>query len=320
MIRAMRPSDALAIGLSRSGRWGDELTARTWPRTPPENRRPSLLGLLAQTTLPTPSLRHIGVATQSGRRAGFIVLSTRAGGLAWDVEHLSAEGEEAAVGLLRWGAEKAIAARARRVFLDTPSEGQAADVAWRAGFQRYTEGATYQLDPGFDRGQADALPARPRLRSDDAPLFHLYNTVVPANVRAAEAMTQEEWSALHPGRKPWSPAIVGARREDYVWEIGSQVAGWMRLIFGDRSQSLDILVRPNYESFGDRMVRYALGQLSAKVPVLVDVREYLAGTIGALERAGFRRGEAYAVWVRQLAERVPERAMGAVTAQASPTA
>lgn len=320
MIRAMRPSDALAVRLSRGGSWGDELTARTWPRTPPENRRPSLLGLLAQTTLPSPSLREIGVAIQSERRAGFIMLAARAGGLAWDVEHLCAEGQEVAVGLLRWGAEKAIAARARRVFLDAPLEGWAADVAWRAGFRRYTEGATYQLDPGFDRGQADALPARPRLRSDDAPLFHLYNTAVPANVRAAEAMTQEEWSALYPGRKPWSPAMVGARREDYVWEVGSQAAGWMRLIFGDRSQSLDILVRPNYDSFSDRMLRYALGQLSAKVPVLVDMREYQAGTIAALERAGFQRGDAYTVWVRQLAERVPEPAMGTIRAQATPSA
>jgi hypothetical protein len=145
------------------------------------------------------------------------------------------------------------------------------------------------------------------------PLFQLYIAAVPANVRAAEALTYEEWAALHPGRKFWAPSIIGDR-QDFVWELGSGLVGWMRIIFGQRSQHIYLLFHPSYDGYAERMIRNALGQLSAKAPVLVDVREYQGGVRTALEVVGFRRGPEYASWVRHLTERVKEPSIAAVGA------
>src|SRR5262249_4787051 len=112
------------------------------------------------------------------------------------------------------------------------------------------------------------------------------------------------------GKKAWTPAILG-KPDDLVWELGSRIVGWMRIVFGERSQFLELLIHPMYESYADRMVRNALTQTSDKVPVIVDVREYHAAARAALERAGFRPGAFYTIWVRQLAARVTEAA-GAV--------
>jgi hypothetical protein len=130
-------------------------------------------------------------------------------------------------------------------------------------------------------------------------------------------MTQEEWAALYPGGKPWAPRLV-SDRDDYVWEMASRIIGWMRVVFGQKSQLLEILVHPLYEAYAEQMVRSALSQMSTKVPVLAGMREYQAGAISALERAGFVRADSYTAWVMQLASRVPEPNVGAIPAPATP--
>jgi hypothetical protein len=308
MIRLLHATDALAVAafLARGG--GRELTAPTWPRTPPESRRPTFPGLVLGALSPSRRDQTVGLARSGGRLSGLVVARARASGMVWDVEHLRADDHATAVELLRWVGQHALKARGHRVFIDTQDGALGSEVAGRAGFERYSEGVTYRLSPGFPRDATDTLPARPRLRSDDQPLFQLYSAAVPANVRAAEAMTHEEWAALYPGRKLWTPAILG-NRQDYVWEMGSRVVGWMRVFYGQRSQSLELLVHPSHEAYVDRMVQYALVQMSTKAPVLVDVREYQGALRLALERVGARPGESYAVWVLQLAERVLEPAI-----------
>ncbi len=317
MIRAMLPTDALVLGLSRSRNGRQPLTAATWPRTPPESERPTVFGLLRHALIPRPGGGHVGVATAGGKVLGYVMLRPRAAGLVWDITHLTAADVECAVELVRWARERVLGSGARRIMIDTPDVGPGPGVARQAGFERYTEGATYGLERGFSRDERDALPARPRLRADELGLFQLYSASVPAPVRAAEAMTQEEWAALFPGRKPWAPAILG-NSQDYVWEMGTRIIGWMRVTYGARSQSLDLLVHPSYETYTDRIVRYALTQMSTKVPVLSDVREYQGAVRTALERAGFRPGPRFQAWCLALAARIPEPAMAALQAPVSP--
>ncbi|MPZ14425.1 MAG: hypothetical protein GEU73_08380 [Chloroflexi bacterium] len=316
MIRAIRASDAAAAGPFLAHGPAD-VTARTWPRTPPESRRPTFVSLIRALVLPTAGQQQIGAAFGGKGIAGIVVVRARASGLVWDVEHLIVDEPDGAVQLLMWACDRALAARARRVFVETPADVPGIETARRAGFERYTEGIAYSLDPGFSREGLESLAARPRLRSDELGLFQLYNTAIPANVRAAEAMTQEEWAALYRGPKLWRPSFFEAR-QDYVWEIGPRVAGWMRVTFGQRSQYLELSVHPLYEAYADRMVRYALVLMSTKVPVLIDVREYQTAARAALEHAGFRPAEAYAGWVRQLASRAPQPNVAAIRAPASP--
>jgi hypothetical protein len=300
----MRAADAMAIGLLQRVR-GHELTARTWPKTPPENDHPTLPRLLKSLFAVRMADGRVGVAPGGGAIGGLVVARPRATGIDWDVEHLIAADAATAVDLLSWACDSALAAAGRRVFLETPMEGLGVDAARRAGFEPYSEGATYRLDPGFNRDAPDALQARPRLAADEQGLFQVYGAAVPAKVRAAEAMTYDEWKGLYRGRSIWAPSLLG-NRQDFVWQLGPRIIGWMRIAFGQRSQSLDLLIHPDYESYAGRMVRGALTQMSPKVPVLVDVREYDAGARIALEQAGFLRGPEYTVWVRQLAGRVRE--------------
>jgi hypothetical protein len=313
MIRAMRPTDSIAAGLLQARGRTREIAAPTWPRTPPESHRPTFLRLLGDLVATAQGERMLGVSDANGRLCGLVVMHARAGGLVWDVEHLLADDDDTAIQLLRWASDRAVKVHGRRVFVDTLPDGEVSSIAPRAGFERYAEGCSYRLEPGFARDQADALPARPRLRSDEMLLFQLYNAAVPANVRAAEALTYEEWTALYPGRKLWAPSIIGDR-QDFVWELGPLLIGWMRVIFGQRSQYLYLLLHPSYENYGQRMICNALGQLSAKAPVLLDVREYQGGVRAALEALGFRRGPEYASWVRHLTERVKEPSIAAVGA------
>lgn len=317
MIRAMRATDAMALKLFAPGGRIQDVAASTWPKSAPEGRHPTLWSLLRDSALASSRHRQLGVAVVDGRAVGAVILQARAGGLAWDVEHLGIDTEDTGIELLRWARDRAAAIRARKLFLHTCGEGPGADVARRAGFERYTEGIAYYLAKGFVHDQSDPLPARPRLRSDESTIFNLYAAAVPANVRAAEALTHEEWAALYPGRKLWAPSVLGDR-QDYVWEIASRVVGWMRVVFGQRSQFLDLLPHPHYDGYADKMLKYALTQMSTKAPVVVETREYQGAVRGAVERAGFQPGETYAAWVWQIASRVPEPQSSPVRVPAAP--
>jgi hypothetical protein len=194
---------------------------------------------------------------------------------------------------------------ARRVFLEAPQGGRGLDVARRAAFERFTSSELYVLAPGAKVERTDLFEARPRLRADEQTLFQLYTAAVPAPVRAAEAMTLEEWGALYPGRKRWQPSFTGSRQQ-YVWELGTSLVGWLEVIFGQRSQFMELLVHPRYEDAADRLLRYALLQISPKAPVYVTVREYQPYLASALQRAGFRLAAQHELFVKLLAARVRE--------------
>src|SRR5688572_27118471 len=124
MIRSVRATDALAISLLRATRDARDLTAQTWPRTPPESWRPGIGQLLLRAIAPSPNENQIGVDERDGHVSGLVVTKARAGGLIWDVEYLRANGEESAVELLRWACDRGRSTRrVRRVFFDSPEQG-----------------------------------------------------------------------------------------------------------------------------------------------------------------------------------------------------
>jgi hypothetical protein len=178
-------------------------------------------------------------------------------------------------------------------------------VARRAAFERFTSSELYGLAAGGKFERTDLFEARPRLRADEQTLFQLYNNAVPAPVRAAEAMTLEEWVSLYPGGKRWQPSFTGSRQQ-FVWELGTSIVGWLEITFGQRSQFMELLIHPRYEDAADRLVRYALLQVSPKAPVYAVAREYQPHLASALQRAGFRPGARHDLFVKLLAARVRE--------------
>jgi hypothetical protein len=299
--------DVVALGSFYRCAGETEITAHTWPRVEPESGRLPLLTLTSAALTHRVAGERVWLACGKGKVAGFVIGRTRAGGLVWDVERLYAapDDDQSAVELLEQLVAYAGAHGARRVFLETPQSGRAQDVARHAGFERFTSATLYMLAPRFDVKRTELFEARPRLRADEQALFQLYLAAVPAQVRAAEALTLEEWAALHPGTRRWQPSLGGSRQQ-YVWELGTTIVGWMEIIFGQRSQFIALLVHPRYEEAADRLVRYALLQASPRAPVYVSVRDYQASLAGALEDAGFVPAGRHDLYVKLLAARVPE--------------
>jgi hypothetical protein len=307
LVRTLRPIDVVALAsfLRRAGE--TEITAHNWPRIEPESGRLPYFNLFSTSLAHRPGGQRSWVAEQAGQVVGLAVARPRAGGLVWDVAHLHAQtGEETvAADLLEQVAASAGSHAARRVFLEAPAGPRAQDVARRAAFERFTSSELYILSPGFKVERTDLFEARPRLRADEQSLFQLYMSAVPAPVRAAEAMTLEEWGALYPGRKRWQPSFTGSRQQ-YVWELGTSLVGWLEVSFGQRSQFMELLIHPRYEDAADRLLRYALLQVSPKAPVYVHAREYQPYLASALQRAGFRLSAEHEHFVKLLAARVRE--------------
>jgi len=307
MIRPLRPTDLVGLALSLRQAPGSEITSHTWPKVQPESGHLPVHQTLWQSLGQRATHGRAWVAVDDGRIVGLAVARARYGGLVWDVEHLHAVNgqngrpEE----LLDRLCHEAAATGALRVFMEAPSGIAGAEVARRAGFERYTTSSVYRLSPPFKVSKTDRFEGRPRLRADEHALFQLYNAAVPAVVRSAEAMSYEEWSALHRGRKRWASSLIGDRHQ-YVWELGEGLAGWLEVVYGQKSQYLEFMVDPKYESLIDRFVGYALLQVSEKALVYSAVREYQAGLGSALERVGFDLAGQYDIYVRQLAVRVSE--------------
>jgi len=307
LVRTLRPSDVVALASFQRRAGATEITAHSWPRVEPESGRLPHVNLISACLGHRPGGQRTWLAESGGRVVGLAMARPRAGGLVWDVSHLhaDAEADTSAADLLEQVATCAGARAARRVFLETPAGGRGLDVARRAAFERFTSSELLLLAPGFKVERTDVFEARPRLRADEQMLFQLYMAAVPAPVRAAEAMTLEEWSALYPGKKRWQPSFTGSRQQ-YVWELGTSLVGWMELTFGQRSQSIELLVNPRYEDAADRLVRYALLQVSPKAPVYVVAREYQSSLGLALQRSGFRLAATHELFVKLLAARVRE--------------
>jgi hypothetical protein len=307
LVRTLRPIDVVALASFQRRAGATEVTAHSWPRVEPESGRLPYVNLVSASLGHRPGGRRTWLAESGGRVVGLAMARPRAGGLAWDVLHLHAEpdADTAGADLLEQVAIGAGSRAGRRVFLETPLGGRGIDVARRAAFERFTSSELFMLAPGFKVERTDVFEARPRLRADEQTVFQLYMAAVPAPVRAAEAMTLEEWGALYPGRKRWQPSFTGSRQQ-YVWELGTSMVGWMELTFGQRSQFIELLINPRYEDAADRLVRYALLQVSPKVPVYVGAREYQSSLARALQRSGFLLAAQHELFVKLLAARVRE--------------
>jgi hypothetical protein len=304
IVRPVRPIDVAALRTFLHRPDAVELTTHTWPKVQPESGHVSLAGLLRQAVGPRFGQRCTWVAFEGRARRGYVVARARCDGMVWDIEHLHADDEAAAVAAIEQVCLAAANNGARRVFIDAPAAAHAG--VWRrAGFSRYANSALFRLNPPFEVNRPGAFAARPRLRADEQALFRLYSQAVPAPVRAAEAMTYDEWSALHRGNRRWQPSLLGDRHQ-FVWELGAGLAGWLEVIYGQKSQYLELLILPEYESMLDRLVGYALTQVSPKAAVYAAAREYQSSLASALQRIGFATTLEVEILVRQLAPRVPE--------------
>jgi len=126
-------------------------------------------------------------------------------------------------------------------------------------------------------------------------------------------MTIDEWLSLDKGRRPWAPSLGGSAQH-YVWDDGDSVVGWLKLTFGAKSQHVELLVHPSRRAAAEEMLLYSLSQASHRVPVYVSARDYQPEVVSVLEGNCFSRVAEYLVFARELAARVPSRALAPVRA------
>jgi hypothetical protein len=247
---------------------------------------------------------------------GLVVGRARCGGLVWDVRELWIDGARDAVArtLLNALCQEAATRGARRVFLETAPGSHYLELASRAGFTEYTRSALHVCrQPARATVQPHGGP-RPRRKRDELPLFQLYSASVPANVRAAEALTLEEWIALYKGPRQWTPNVLTGRRQ-YVWETDDTPIAWMELAQEPHSHHVEWLFHPAHSQATDALVAHAVRASGGKVPLYATSREYQAPLESAIERAGFQLFGRRVVFGRQLAVRIAEPALLAAPAR-----
>ena len=317
-VRPLRPTHLVGLRAFDARASCIEITPPSWPRVVDSDGRMPFWSLLSQSVAHSAGYRRAWVHVGEQGLDGLVVARVRCGGLVWDVRHLWADVEQERVAqeLLRWFCEEAAARGARRVFLETgPDEAQRSEAA-RAGFERYTLAMLYTTTGGAELSVEHArAEARSRRRDDELKLFQLYNAAVPAVVRAAEALTLEEWLALHKGDRRWAPGPLTTRHQ-YLWNEGDSPDAWLELASAGKSCHADWLVRPGREDLCDAVVAYALEQ-SNNAPLYATCREYQQPLAAALDRAGLALLTRRAVFARQLAVRVAEPRL--VAAHARPT-
>lgn len=249
------------------------------------------------------------VCANGGSLSGLASAGPRAGKLAWDVRDLFVCESEPSVGvdLLEQVSAEAVKRGARRIFLGVGPDVSSTRLARQAGFVHYTSESIYVAKLQTAMGTNGLRPARPRLRHDTQALFHLYNTAVPFKVRLSEAATLEEWSSLDRASRPWAPSLGGSSHH-YVWDEQGELAGWLQITFGSKSQHISLLVNPSQAASTEEMLQYALSQTSHKVPVYISVRDYQPELGSALERSGFSKVADALVFAREMTARVPNRA------------
>ncbi len=313
-IRAIRPTDFVSLISFFRHDAHRQVTAQLWPEVWQDSDGRVRWSLLSRLITRTGG-SHAWLCLADGEVHGLAVAHPRAGKLAWDVEFLFvAENERSAgVDLLEHLAAESARRGVRRLFLVTPVDKDMARIAHQAGFVNYTTETLYSARSPIPAADSVARRARPRLQQDTPALFQLYNAAVPCRVRSAEAMTMDEWLSLDRGSRLWAPSLGGSRQH-FVWENGNSVVGWFQITFGSKSQHLELLVHPSEQAATEEMLFYSLSQASPKAPVYVSLRDYQPEIATALESRGFARVADYLVFARQLAVRVPGRALVPVRA------
>ena len=221
----------------------------------------------------------------------------RSGSSAWEVDQLVAPEAAASADALDALSGLAAAQGAHRIFLRLAVESRLLGPARTAGFMPYTTECL--LLAGSASGETSSVTLRLASRTDRHHLFQLYNRAVPQNVRAAEAVTLEEWAAT---RNP-----IGAHDPvEFVAECEGEVVAWIRTEQRGPSATFDALVDPANLELSSAVAAAACTLFAGGTGIRAFVPSYLESFAYELERRGFERGAEFVLLARQLAKPVGE--------------
>ena len=235
MIRAIQFSDlprCLLMGL------GDTQN-RVYSRTDPGRSTPEWIAFPIDAVRGVSGSRgSIVTAWIDGARILCLAVASRmAGPQSWELSRLqvSAGAEDCVAGVLTAVFASALKRSATHMSARVLAGDPAGNELSRAGLHPahaetlyWGQGSGARIDP--PRG------IRPREAEDEHGIFRLYSACTPAEVRALEGMTIEQWSASR-----WDGP---GQSDEYVLESGHRISGWLRVIALSNATDLSIMVHP----------------------------------------------------------------------------
>ena len=298
MIRPLALVDAVGIAALRGPDWAIKLVG-----APADGQRPFSPTAFLWAWVRIRRGGAAWVSVKGGRINSLVAARPCSGPTAWVVEHLvnPHRDEEPCGELLKTAAAYAQRHGAQRLFLPIPDEWHIMDMVRHSGFVPCTQVLLLTL-PGRSPllGVEPMDGFRPRISSDDYPLFRLYNAATPAEVRVGMGMTLQQWQdALDPWRK-------GTR--ELVLEQGDAAKGWVRLDHHEKWAKVRLTIDTNWEADLLTLVAFILAEIGPR-RVLWEVPEYQGTLRLLLERVGFEVAGTYRLMVKTLAARVRESAL-----------
>ncbi len=173
----------------------------------------------------------------------------------------------------------------QRIFVKVPEhEAEAIDALRHTGFGVYTQEHLFRLPQLPSELPTHDVPLRPQQSKDAWDLQRLYGLAAPRLVQQTECLVNNYWDTSLPG---W---LKGMRDERYVWERGDTIAGYVRLVQGQRGHWLRVLIHPDVQDEADELVHWALALLTdfPARPIFSSVRGYESALQIALKQSGFQ--------------------------------
>ncbi len=171
----------------------------------------------------------------------------------------------------------------QRVYARLPDGARALDLFWQLGFSAYARERVYRRKaiPTFNEPLKDAL-WRPQRSRDIWNVGQLYSTVTPKLIQQAENLPQSNSTT------PYRDSFGGVIDRRFVWNDKDEVRASLRLIRGDGSCWLKVMVHPHCLERADDLMQDAMRLVPPRTQRLyASVREYQSELEGAILRTGF---------------------------------
>lgn len=307
LIRALRPTDLPAFLKFRARAPVNEALLGPAERA----SALSLREFLGRSLALNPR-RETWVHVEQGQLYGLVAGRARFGTDVWDIDHLmvtpAVDDDRVCQRLLSHLCEAAVEEGVHKVFLRLPLDSPWLQPARQAGFLQYTTEHVFVL-PALDAVAKPSVPGlRPRRPADHQPLFQLYSSSVPGQVRQVEALTLQEWRWTDNWGFTSMASLRGAmgrRRRDFVLQADDRLSGWVQVDLGHRT--IEILVDPDAAAPIDELLARGLAELPPGRPAAFAMRDYQGELRGSVEQRGFRPIESQALLAQMLTVRLPER-------------
>jgi hypothetical protein len=250
--------------------------------------------------------RHTWISVQRRHIRGLVSARNRSGHSAWEIDRLlldpDADFETECFGLLDHVAMVGGDVGMEKLFMRLPAASELVEVARQAGFLAYKVEKLYRREAPLTGFRATAkglsLRMRPRTGRDELALFRLYSEVMPRPILHHEGITLSEWRDA----RERDPDM--RRKKDYVLERDGRISAWVHAVSVGRSGQFFVLVDPAHEELTSDVLRYALGLLENRQPVLTLVPERHLRLQRLLEEHGFAEAGEFCTLVKHMTVRV----------------